>query len=241
MLSRVARWFSSCFSFLVFWSVPRARARVEPAQRFATVTSVRGRVPIHSGMTGSSRAGTARSGRCDEVARGSHETGRWSGEPRTRPLVAALARDVWVCWLLASPVISNRRCGATILSPCFPWRCYNGGSADAAPHRHGGRWSLPVCPPVAAPVRTPRCAAIAVAGASPSSSLPISTCFVCYDIHGVQSSRSMGNSGTIETPLGHFFCPHTVFKAVWETLGPLKLPWVTSFAPTRCSKQYGKL
>ena len=55
--------------FLVFWSVPRARARVEPAQRFATVISVQGRVPIHSGMTGSSRAGTARSGRCDEGLR----------------------------------------------------------------------------------------------------------------------------------------------------------------------------
>ena len=33
----------------------------------------------------------------------------------------------------------------------------------------------------------------------------------------------------------------TVFKAVWETLGPMKLPWVTVFAPTRCSEQYGKL
>ena len=47
------------------------------------------------------------------------------------------------------------------------------------------------------------------------------------------SKQYVGNSGTNETPLGRYFCPHPVFKAVWGTLGPMKLPWVAIFAPSQ--------
>ena len=76
-------------------------------------------------------------------------------------------------------------------SPVAPWWCCNGAmeaGADAAPHQHGGRWTLPEGSPVQRPLRSN---AAQLSQEPPPARRPrcqLSLCLLTYDIYDPPSA-----------------------------------------------------